>query len=486
MEDKVQKGKTMKDLIDELFFVLMLLIVLPLTGFGQSNTSIEGNWLGTLEVSGAKLRLVLKVSKSPDGLLVARLDSIDQGANDLEINLITQQDKAIRFEANKYGLSYEGTLTEKGDEINGTFKQGGVLPLVFKRTVTVTKLSRPQDPLQPYPYNEEEVGYKNSRDNVKLAGTLTVPRSGAPHPAVILITGSGSQDRNETAFGHRPFLVLADYLTRRGIAVLRVDDRGIGGSDLGSPSATSENYVNDVLAGIEYLKSRTEINPGQIGLVGHSEGGRIAPMASIRSQDVAFIVLMAGLGQTGEEAIYTQSRLLLKVGGASPEVAAQNAEVLKNIYAILKSETDDKRAEQKIREMLVKQEGALSEEQRKTFTNIKKTAESQIPMVLSPWFRYFIVYNPRPTLEKVKIPVLAINGENDLQVAHKENLDLIGAALKAGGNKDYTTKSFPKLNHLFQTSETGSLDEYGKIEETISPQVLETIADWILKRTIEK
>ena len=462
----------------------LILIVLSLTVFAQNESrTIEGNWLGTIEGGGIKLRIVLKISKTAGGF-TAKFDSIDQGATDLDIDTITQKDKSVNFSAAKFGLSYEGTLNEKGDEINGTFKQGaGTTPLNFKRTTETVKLSRPQDPNKPYPYNEEEVSYKNAKDNNKLAGTLTLPRGAGKFPAVILITGSGAQDRNETIAGHRPFLVLADYLTRKGIAVLRVDDRGTGGSDLGSQDFTSEDFAGDVLAGIEYLKTRAEINPKQIGLIGHSEGGMIAPMVAARSKDVAFIVLLAGLGQTGEDVIYTQSALLQKAGGTNPETIAQSARLLKSIYAIVKTEPDNKIAEQRINETITKQTGELSEAQKKALAPVEATIKGQIPMYLSPWFRYFIKYNPRQTLEKVKSPVLALNGENDLQVAWKENLDLIAVALKAGKNKDFTVKSFPKLNHLFQTSQTGSLDEYGKIEETIAPPVLEIIADWILKRT---
>lgn len=478
----------MKNLICHLSGLLTLLIIFSVSIFGQNApASIEGNWLGTLEFNGIKLRLALKVAKTADGKFTAKLDSIDQGANDLEIDTISQEDKAVHFEAKKYAMSYEGTLDDKGDAIAGTFKQGTVAQsLTFTRSAAAAKASRPQDPQKPYPYAEEEVVYENKKDAIKLAGTLTLPRTEGQHPAVILITGSGSQDRNETVAGHRPFLVLADYLTRKGIAVLRVDDRGIGGSDLGTLTATSENYAGDVLAGIEYLKSRREINPKQIGLIGHSEGGMIAPMVAVRSKDVAFIISMAGLGQTGEDVIYTQTELLQKAGGASPEITVQTIAALKNIYAILKTEPDNKRAAQLIRETLSKQSDAMSEQERKNFSPVKDVLESQIPMDLSAWFRFFIAYDPRPTLEKIKIPVLAINGEKDLQVAPKENLGLIAAALEKAGNKNYAIKSFPNLNHLFQNAGTGSVAEYDKIEETIAPQVLETIADWISKRTIVK
>ncbi len=467
-----------------IYRLLIFLSIMALPAFGQGNSSIEGNWLGTLDINGMKVRIILKVSKAADGTLTAKFDSPDQGATDLPTDAVTQKEKAVGFSAAKFGISYEGTLDEKGDEIAGTFKQGaGALPLVFKRTGEIEKPKRPQMPQKPFPYNEEEVSYKNLKDNVKLAGTLTLPRDGARFPAVILITGSGSQDRDETIYGHKPFLVLADYLTRRGIAVLRVDDRGIGGSDPGSLSATSENFAEDVLAGIEFLKARKEIDGKKIGLIGHSEGGMIAPMVAARSKDVAFIVLMAGLGQTGEDVIYTQTALLQKAEGASEFVTGETIKALKSAFAILKTEPDNKLVAGHINDALVKQKSGFDEQQQKAFAPVEAKIRSQIPIYVSGWFRYFVTFDPRASLAKVKVPVLALNGENDLQVASKENLDLIAAGLKAGRNKDVTVTSFPKLNHLFQTSQTGSLTEYEKIEETISPQVLETISNWVLKHT---
>src|SRR6185295_8812237 len=204
-----------------------------------------------------------------------------------------------------------------------------------------------------YPYDEQEVSYRNEKDNVKIAGTLTLPRSAGPYPVVLLITGSGSQDRNETIAGHRPFLVLADYLTRNGIAVLRVDDRGVGGTDLGSRSATSENFAEDVVAGVSFLKQRKEINPKMIGLIGHSEGGMIAPMVAARSNDVAFIVLLAGLGQRGEDVIYAQIELIHKAQGTHVDTTRHTIALVKKIHSIVKTETDEKRIEQRINEEIV-------------------------------------------------------------------------------------------------------------------------------------
>jgi len=469
-----------------LLYAIVFLSVLAASVFGQDNSNLEGNWLGAIEVSGVKLRIVLKITKNGDAY-TAKFDSPDQGAKDLPTDSITRKDKTVNFSAVKFGMDYEGTLNEKGDEISGTLKgAAGNMPLNFKRTVEEFNTKRLQDPKKPYPYNEEEVSYKNIKENVKLAGTLTLPRGEGKFPAVILISGSGSQDRDETILEHRPFLILADYLTRRGIAVLRVDDRGINGSDLGSLSATTENFVGDVLAGVEYLKSRKEINAAQIGLIGHSEGGIIAPMAAVRSKDVAFIVMLAGSGQTGEDVILTQLALLSKGSGEKPETIAQGIDLQKSLFAVIKSEPDNKLAEQKIGEMLAKRRSVMNEQERQAFASTEANIKAQSPALLSPWYRYFLAYDPRPTLEKVKVPVLALNGENDVQISSKENLALISAALKAGGNKDYTVKPFPKLNHLFQTSQTGLPGEYGKIEETISPQVLETISDWILKRTGKK
>ena len=471
----------MKKMIYKLLF---LLSVMSLTVFGQNNSGIEGNWTGTLDVNGTKLRIVLKVSKAADGSLAAKFDSPDQGATDLPIDSIAQKDKTVSFSAARFGIGFEGTLNDAGDEIAGNLKQGAnSMPLVFKRTGEIRQARRPQMPQKPFPYKEEEVSYTNTKDGVKLAGTLTLPAGEGKFPAVILITGSGAQDRDETVFGHKPFLVLADYLTRRGVAVLRVDDRGIGGSDAGSNNATSENFAGDVLAGIEFLKTRREIDAKKIGLIGHSEGGMIAPMVAARSRDVAFIVLMAGLGQTGEDVLYTQTALMQKVQGASEFTRAETLKAMKTAFTIAKSEKDDKIAVERINAALAKQKSGLSETQQKEFDAIEKLIKSQASMYVSSWFRYFLVFDPQTVLKKVKIPVLALNGENDLQVASKENLDLIAAALKKGGNKDATTLAFPKLNHLFQTSETGLPTEYGTIEETIAPKVLETIADWILKRT---
>ena len=468
-----------------LFMTLLLLILFASSVEAQPAAgSIAGNWLGTLEVGGQKLRLALKVEKSGAGY-AAKFDSIDQDARDLPIDSIELNGDRVTFAANQFGVSYEGKL--KGDEITGTFTQGPTTaPLSFKRTASIPTagLRRPQEPVKPYPYDEEEVSYRNATDNVKLAGALTLPRDKSKrYPAVILISGSGAQDRNETLAGHRPFLVLADHLTRNGIAVLRVDDRGTGSSDRGSPDATSENFMLDVLAGVDYLKTRKEIDPKKIGLIGHSEGGMIAPMAAAKSKDIAFIVLMAGLGQKGEDLMYTQTEAIQRASGTDAETIKSVVALLKNINAVVKRETDKSRVETQVRAEIDRHVASLNEAQKKSFAPLESSFRAMAPMVSSSWYRYFVLFDPDPTLRKVSIPVLAINGERDLQVAHEQNLDGIAAAFKAGKNKDVTVRSFPHLNHLFQTSMTGLPTEYQTIEETISPEVLRTITEWITSRT---
>jgi uncharacterized protein len=468
-------------------FALLLIITSAVAITAQVPThKVEGNWLGTLEAGGAKLRLALKIEKAENGY-TAKFDSLDQGANDLPIDSIALDGNKLSFSAAKFGINYEGTLNETGDEISGTFKQGpNSFPLVFKRITEAPKLNRPQEPKKPYPYNEEEVSYRNEKDNIKITGTLTVPRGGGPYPAVLLITGSGSQDRNETIAGHRPFLVLADHLTRNGIAVLRVDDRGIGGTEMGSLSATSENFAEDVLAGIGFLKQRKEIDPKMIGLIGHSEGGMIAPMAAARSKDVSFIVMLAGPGQRGEDIIYTQMELIQKAQGTHVDTIRHTLSLMKKINAIAKTETDANRIEPRINKEIAAYDRTLGDLQKKLFEPAAGAVKASMPMYKTPWYRYLITFDPQPVLKNVKVPVLALNGELDLQVAVKENLDLIGAGLKAGGNEDVTLKAFPKLNHLFQTTQTGLPSEYGQIEETMSPEVLKTVSDWILRRTVPK
>ncbi len=447
-------------------------------------------WQGALEVGSVKLRLVLKISKAPDGTLTATMDSIDQGAMNLPVDSIIIEDKTMRFTMKKIGGSYEGTLSEDGTAVTGLWTQSGQsLPLTFERlagAAQAPELKRPQEPKRPYPYSEEEVVFENKSAGITLAGTLTLPKEKGAFPAVVLISGSGPQDRDETVFGHRPFLVLADYLTRRGIAVLRFDDRGAGKST-GDPSkATSADFATDALAAVEYLKTRNEINAKQIGLLGHSEGGLMAPMVAAQSpNEIAFIVLMAGTAVTGEEVLLVQAELIAQAGGASKESIAKNRAVQEKIFAVLKEEKDDNRAAERIRATMKEALEQMSAEEKKVHGISEEMIEIQVQQTLSPWFRFFLTFDPRPTLAQVRCPVLALNGEKDLQVAPSQNLPEIVKALEAGGNSDYTVVKFANLNHLFQTSQTGAPSEYAQIEETFSPVALEVIGNWILRQARE-
>ncbi len=452
-----------------------------------SEISIEGIWEGKLKVPGSELRIVFKISKNSDGTLTATLDSPDQGVTGIPVEEIIFKDNTLRLEVKSAGAVFEGKVSEDFLVIEGEWKQSGqTLPLTVKRVDKAVEILRPQVPKKPYPYIEEELVYENKEAGITLAGTLTLPPGKGPSPVVLLISGSGPQDRNETIYNHRPFLVLADYLTRQGIAVLRVDDRGVGKSTGDFSQATSEDFASDVLAGIEYLKTRKEINLEQIGLIGHSEGGLIAPMVAVKSSDVAFIILMAGTGLTGEEILYLQGALIYRAMGVSEEDIIKNRQFNEKIFSLVKEEKDKKTIEEKLRQMFMDDWAELNEEEKSRIGDPEVFLKAQLQSLLSPWLKFFLTYNPKPTLSKVKCPVLAINGEKDLQVPPKENLSAIEEALVAGGNKNFIIKELPGLNHLFQTAQTGLPDEYVKIEETISPVALKIISDWILEQIRNK
>ena len=375
--------------------------------------SLDGLWLGALDVGGVKLRIALHIARDSSGF-TGTMDSIDQGASAIAMDTITLAGDAVHFEIHRIGGSYQGTLNAARSEIEGKWSQGGAtFPLNFERTDKVPELTRPQNPKKPYPYNEEEVAYENKKGGVKLAGTLTWPRAAGPFPAALLITGSGAQDRDEALMGHRPFLVLADHLTRHGIAVLRVDDRGVGGSTGSTPDSTSADFAGDVLAGIDYLKTRKEVNPAQIGLIGHSEGGLIAPMVASNSSDVAYIIMMAGPGMRGDEIMLAQAEAISKAMGVGPDAVAKNRALQQKIFQVIRSEHDRAAAERKIREAWAESVAQLPEAEQKTI-NTPGTLEAQLMLSLSPWFRYFMDYDPLPALRKVKCPVLALDGERDL------------------------------------------------------------------------
>ena len=310
---------------------------------------------------------------------------------------------------------------------------------------------------------------------VILAGTLTLPEGPGPFPGAVLVTGSGPQDRDETLFGHKPFLVLSDHLTRAGIAVLRYDDRGVGRSTGDFSVATSEDFTSDALAAVAFLKARKGV--GGVGIVGHSEGGIVGPLAAVRSDAVAFVVMLAGPGIPGCEIIQLQSELINRAEGAPEEVIRLNKDTQARLFAIVDGEPDPRAALPLLRSALERASAALPQG-----GSTPQAIEAQIAQINSPWFRFFLTYDPRPTLEAVTVPVLALNGSLDLQVPAEVNLHEVGAALAKGQNPDATTRLLPGLNHLFQQAETGSPSEYARIPETMNPVALEAVSSWILER----
>ena len=450
------------------------------------SSGFVGNWIGTLDVGAAQLRLRFVITEGDDGL-GATLFSIDQGNAEIPVGTVTTNGDTISMSMPMVGASYTGALSAEDGRINGTFTQAGVpFPLILERAPAdegegAGPVRRPQDPEEPFPYLAEDVTFPNPGGGHTLAGTFTRPRSGGPFPAVVLISGSGPQDRDEALMGHRPFLVLSDHLTRRGIAVLRFDDRGVGESTGDFGSATTEDFATDALAGVAYLKSRDDVDPGAIGLAGHSEGGLIAPMAAVRSSDVSYIVLMAGTGVNGEQILYAQAALIARAGGVSEAAVAENRDRQRRIFEVLKEEADPGRAAEQIAAAIVPAEyDGLSDAARE---QVDAVVAAEVQRVNSPWFRFFLTHEPAEMLEKVTVPVLAINGEKDLQVPHEENLRAIEKALQRGGNTRYEIHALPDLNHLFQHAETGAPGEYQAIEETWSPEAMELISDWILKVT---
>jgi uncharacterized protein len=448
--------------------------------------SLAGDWIGTLKIGAVSMRLAVAIKAKPDGSYAGTLNSLDQDGVPHPFDEVSFKQNSVHLVFKRARLVIDGTLNEAGTQIDGKLKQGGAtLPLVFKKSDRAPEPpKRPQEPRPPFPYRAEAVTYENKLAHAKFAGTLTIPRGSGPFPAVLLLTGSGQQDRDEKLLGHRPFFVLADYLTRHGIAVLRVDDRGVGGSTGDVEHATTEDFAGDALAGIAFLKTRPEIDAHKMGLIGHSEGGEIAPMAANRSSDVAFIVLLAGPGLPGDQIVLSQMEFLLKESGASDSLVARTRSFQQKLYAIVKQEHDPAALKTKLKALYSEYTASLSPaEKNQAGAPGSEAAETSAKMLGSAWFRYFLSYDPRPALTRVKCPVLALIGEKDMQVPPKLNIPELEKALRAGGNKDFMVRELPHLNHLFQTCQTGSVAEYAKIEETFSPTALEPIAKWIQEHT---
>ncbi|MFP4663752.1 MAG: alpha/beta hydrolase family protein [Bacteroidales bacterium] len=460
---------------------IVILLLIILTVFASVAQEISGAWNGVLTaIPGQNLRLVFNITETDTGISV-NMDSPDQSVFGIPASEATFESPRLTIIIKQAGIKFDGTLD--GDSIAGTFNQlGSSFPLVLsKNGKKAEKPNRPQEPQKPYPYVAEDITFENE-SGITLAGTLTMPDKEDKFPATVLISGSGPQNRNEELMGHKPFLVLSDHLTRNGIAVLRFDDRGTGESEGDFSKATSFDFAADVEAAINYLGSRKEIDTEKIGLIGHSEGGLIAPIvASLQPDNVGFIVLLAGPGLPGSEIILMQQQLIGKASGMSEEKLKIAVSANAQIFDLIAESEKPESLHEELRNLLNKIIKDNPETVPEGMEN-KQYIDTQVDQLLSPWMTTFLTYDPAIALENVLCPVLAINGENDLQVPPKENLEKIREALEKGGNQNITTIELKGLNHLFQESETGLPNEYGQIEQTFSPKALDTITTWVKKQ----
>lgn len=461
-------------IVQTAIFLMIILFIFLGCNSDHGNKTIEGIWEGELKYPGFESRIVFIMTVVPDGTLKGQMLKPDENDNQVTISKVVFKDSTLHLEVGSVNGSFDGLLRIEEEIIEGKWTQGRwPQPLVLKKVPRVAKPARPQTPVPPYPYDEEDVSFTNRQADAKLAGTLTLPRTGRPCPAVVLISGGGAHDRDYSILRHSPFLVLADYLTRCGIAVLRFDDRGVGDSSGDRSQATSEDYAQDVIVGVNFLMGRKEIDPHRIGLIGHSEGGTIAALVAAQARDVALIVMMGTPGLPGREYnLQYEESLGRSLGQSEEAIAAKNA-FQERVFNVVLREKDQRVAEDKLRK--------IYEELDKQIPGDRKKAA--IKRVLSPWYRFNLTHDPSITLSAVNCPVLAIIGEKDMQVPPEGNIQAIKHALELGSNKDYRVEVLSGLNHFFQTAETGSPFEYGKIEETISPVALEFIGNWILEHT---
>lgn len=436
---------------------------------------LDGIWRGSLQRNEASLRLVLRVGTTPRGTGVT-MDSPDVGAMGLQVLQLDRAGDTVRFQVPAAEVTFSGTLRDGQRAFSGSWSRPGQpkAEVTFVRDSTAAARVRSQMPITPAGYRGEEVWFANPSDtSVRLAGTLTIPEGPGPFPAAVLISGSGGQDRDESIFGHKPFAVLADHLSKNGIAVLRYDDRGVAGSSGNQAIATSADFATDANAAVHYLLGRPDIDHKAIGFIGHSEGGMIGPIAAVSNDSVAFLVLLAGPGTSTDQLMLSQRRLLGLSQGVSNADLDKTEPLIRSILGAVRTAPDSQRAAASIRKLLTPQAlramGAT-------------TAQRNLiaGQYAGPWMRYFLKYRPMDFLPRLKVPVLAINGSVDRQVPSAENLAAMRVAL--ADNKDATVQELPGLNHFFQTAGTGALGEYADLAETFAPSAMNIVSEWILVR----
>lgn len=462
--------------------VVPILIFVLSAGFGL-HAQIVNDWLGELNVQGIKFEIVLHVTEKDAGL-ETRMDIPVQSLTGLMADVTTYAEDTFEAKWNIAGIAIKGHIDSNGN-LAAEFNQGKYIqPVDFipvKNSEDLPKTTRQQDPKPPFDYRIKAVTFTNQKEKISLAGTLTLPGDIKNPPVVILISGSGQQNRDEEIFGHKPFWVIADDFARKGIGVLRYDDRGIGGSEAGPAlsQATSRNFANDAEAALDYLLSQGYTN---IGMAGHSEGGMIAPMVASERKEVKFVILMAGPGIPCDSLLALQTYHSSVAAGAPEATAAYNKGFTMRLAQYIKTyEGDHLETALKNKIAIMLDEDVMTRDLSQG--NKDQIIENTIGTMSAPWMQYFLKYEPEPYLKKLKCPVLAINGSLDIQVASMENLAGIGDALKKGKCKNYKIHEFKGLNHLFQPAKTGSVSEYGKIPVTIAPEVMDMMSGWILENT---
>ncbi|RTQ53468.1 alpha/beta hydrolase [Hymenobacter gummosus] len=453
---------------------LFFLLCLPRLAEAQSAPPLAGDWQGSLQAGGTDIPLIVHL-RAADGGYSGTLDSPKQQAYGLPIAAVIVRADSVRLRLTAPAAQFAARLSADGKQLVGAWQQGGrAAPLTLSKQAAGTVApgpKRPQEPKAPLPYRAEDVTFSNAQAGIKLAGTLTLPAGKGPFPAVVLVTGSGPQDRDETIFGHRPFRVLADYLTRRGFVVLRYDDRGVGLSGGSQATYTMTDGVADAQAALAYLRSRPEVQRQQTGLLGHSEGAMIGLQTATQPNPPAFLISLAGPAVRGLEVMVRQNEDLARAAGLPAEQVTANRALNQQIYMTVLQTPDNQQAQTHVVGLL-KQVGMNAAQ-----------AQQQAAAVTTAWYRQLLAYNPQPLLAQVKCPVLALNGSKDLQVAASVNVPAWEKGIRAGGNQDVTAQELPGLNHLFQTARTGLSDEYGQLEETFAPAALAVIGDWLARHT---
>ena len=468
--------------------ILLFLLAIGMSTnlFGQNDFNqkeLIGSWLGILKVQGIELRLVFHLSENETGILSSTMDSPDQGAKGIQMGSVSFETGLLKINAPAINGYYSGQMI-RVDSIKGNWHQSGqTFEVDLKKQKEELKINRSQEPKPPFPYDVEEVKFMNEKAGHKLAGTLTIPKGEGKFPAVILISGSGAQNRDEELFGHKPFWVIADYLTRKGIVVLRYDDQGVGKSGGSQLNTTSLDYSFDAEAAFNFLRSDHRINKKEIGFAGHSEGGLIAPIVISRNKEVGFFISLAGPSMRGKELLVLQSKALQLASGKNENEIKEDQKWTSEMFRIIMTENDNEKAQKLITEnyrIFLKSEDKSDEEIEKEV----KTLHQGFPVIAYNWMRYFLMTNPADFLLKLNCPVLVLNGDKDLQVLSKDNLKTYKEIFTKSRLDDYQLTELKNHNHLFQHCTTGLPTEYGQIEESFSPEVLEMIANWINKKFI--